>query len=58
MTFARFVECPQCGADISDSYQEDDFDVGIVGGYYCEKCSLGVPEEHDDEEMKDASLSS
>lgn len=32
------VHCPKCNADISDSYEEDDFSVGIVGGYYCNAC--------------------
>lgn len=42
----RTVECPKCGADISDSYREDEPDVGIVGGYYCDACDLAVEVEH------------
>ena len=36
------THCPKCDADISDSYQEDEPDVGIVGGYYCDACDLPV----------------
>lgn len=36
------MTCPKCGADISDSYQPDEPDVGIVGGYYCDACDLAV----------------
>lgn len=39
--------CPLCGADISDSYQEDDWDVGIIGGYYCETCDKGFLPDDD-----------
>lgn len=38
-------ECPKCGADISDSYEPDDWSVGIVGGYYCDACDLAVGED-------------
>lgn len=42
----RTRECPKCGADISDSYQEYDPDVGIMsGGWWCESCDLVVPDE-------------
>jgi hypothetical protein len=36
------VDCPKCGADISDTYEPDDWSCGIVGGYYCDPCDLGV----------------
>ena len=42
------ITCPKCGADISDTLEEDDPDVGIVGGYYCEACDLGVEAETPD----------
>jgi hypothetical protein len=43
---SKFCECPKCGADISDTYQEDDPDVGIVSaGWYCEACDLTVYDE-------------
>jgi hypothetical protein len=40
-------ECPKCGADISDSYQEDEPDVGITGGWFCEVCNLAVGDNGD-----------
>ena len=36
--------CPKCNADISDSYQPDDFSVGIVGGWYCDACDQAFGE--------------
>lgn len=45
-------ECPKCGADISDSYEPDDWSVGIVGGYYCGTCDLAVGED-DHQPMED-----
>ena len=36
------MKCPKCDADISDSWQETEPDVGIVGGYYCDACDLAV----------------
>lgn len=39
---ARDCECPKCGADIGDTYEPDDWSVGIVGGYYCDACDLAV----------------
>jgi hypothetical protein len=50
----RSKECPKCGEDISDSYQGPEPDVGIMGGWYCDKCDLAIadedgPEPHDDD---------
>lgn len=42
---ARFKERPKCGQDISDSYQGEDPDCGISGGWYCEVCDTGYPAE-------------
>lgn len=40
---ARSCGCQKCGADISDSYQGYDPDVGIMsGGWFCEVCDLPV----------------
>lgn len=39
------VNCPKCDADISDSYEPDDWSVGIVGGWYCDECDIPVGEE-------------
>lgn len=40
------LHCPKCDADISDSYEPDDWSVGIVGGWYCDACDAGYS-EHD-----------
>lgn len=38
--------CPKCDADISDSYQEAEPDVGIMGsGWYCDACDLPVDDD-------------
>jgi len=43
---ARSAECPKCGADISDTYQEPDPDTGIMcGGWYCDKCEIAVADD-------------
>lgn len=42
---ARDCVCPKCGAEIGDSYEPDDWSVGIVGGYYCDACDLAVSDE-------------
>jgi len=48
-------ECPKCGADISDSFESAEPDVGIMSaGWYCEACNLCVPYEYDDEPDYDA----
>lgn len=45
---ARTKECPKCGADISDSHEGYDPDVGIMtAGWYCEACDLVVPDDED-----------
>lgn len=42
----RSAECPNCGVDISHTYESYDSDVGIMsGGWYCEKCDIAVPDE-------------
>lgn len=43
----KLVECPKCGQDISESYEPDDPSVGIIGGWFCEACDLGIPIEDD-----------
>jgi len=40
------MNCPKCDADISESYEPDDWSVGITGGWYCDACDLAVG-EHD-----------
>ena len=42
------MHCPKCDADISDSYQDAEPDVGIMsGGYYCEACDLPVDDDYE-----------
>jgi hypothetical protein len=36
--------CPKCHADISDTFEPDDPSCGVVGGWYCDNCDLGVAE--------------
>jgi hypothetical protein len=38
------MHCPKCAQDISDSFEPDDPSVGIVGGWYCDACDLGIAE--------------
>lgn len=41
------MNCPKCDADISDTWQGAEPDVGIMsGGWYCDTCDLAVS-EHD-----------
>src|SRR5690349_21499016 len=43
---ARLVECPKCGADISDTYQGPEPDVGIMGGgWFCDDCNETIMDE-------------
>jgi hypothetical protein len=35
------MNCPKCDADISDSYEPEDYLVGIFAGWYCDACDLG-----------------
>ena len=42
------MHCPKCDADISDSYEDADPDVGIMSsGYYCEACDLPVDDDYE-----------
>ena len=38
------IACPKCSADISDSWQDDEPDVGVIGGWYCDACDVGYAE--------------
>ena len=43
-------ECPECGEDISTTFESAEPDVGIFGsGWYCDACDLFVEYEYDDE---------
>lgn len=37
--------CPKCDVDISESYEQDDPDTGIVAGWFCEACDLPVRDD-------------
>ncbi len=32
------MNCPKCEADVSETYEPDDWSCGIVGGWYCDAC--------------------
>ena len=36
------VYCPKCDRDITDTHEDEDPSVGIVGGWYCDACDIGV----------------
>lgn len=42
---ARRFTCSKCQEDITESYQADEPNVGIVGGWFCEKCNEGYTDE-------------
>lgn len=47
------MHCPKCDADISESYEPDDWSVGISEGWYCDACDLAVAgHEHPREPME------
>lgn len=43
----RIKECPNCGKDISDCYQEYDPDQMMHAGWFCYPCDLFFEEEDD-----------
>jgi hypothetical protein len=48
------MNCPKCDEDISESFEPDDWSVGISGGWYCDACDLAIGEHevdrgHDDD---------
>lgn len=38
------MNCPKCDADISDTFEPDDFSVGVSAGWYCDACDMGIGE--------------
>jgi hypothetical protein len=38
------VNCPKCDADISETYEPDDYSCGVISGWYCDACDLGIGE--------------
>lgn len=50
---AESMNCPKCDADISDSYEPDDYECGISEGWFCDACDLAVAGwEHPREPME------
>lgn len=49
------MNCPKCDADITETWQGAEPDVGIMtGGWYCDECDLAVSEhDHPLEPMDD-----
>ena len=48
------MNCPKCDADISETYEPDDWSCGIIGGWFCDACDLAIGEGevdrgHDDD---------
>lgn len=47
---ARMFECPKCKADISESHESYDPDVGIMtASWYCDACNEAYVDYDDDE---------
>lgn len=46
------MQCPKCEADISESYQEAELDVGIGAGWFCDACNLGIGDDGHYEPME------
>ena len=50
---AADMHCPKCDADISESYEPDDWSCGITEGWFCDACDLAVAGwEHPREPME------
>lgn len=46
------MNCPKCDADISWSYEPDDWSVGVGAGWYCNTCDLAVDDDGRSELME------
>lgn len=42
---AQSFDCPKCGTDISESYEPEDWSVGIRAGWYCDACDEGFGDD-------------
>lgn len=50
---AEQMNCPKCDADISETWEPDDHECGIVAGWFCDTCDLAVAGwEHPPEPME------
>lgn len=50
---AEHMNCPKCDADISETYEPDDYECGSTEGWYCDTCDLAVAGwEHPREPME------
>lgn len=38
------ITCPNCNTDISNTYEPNDYALGIPGGWYCYACEVKVRE--------------
>ena len=48
------MNCPKCDSDIGDTYEGDDPSCGIIAGWYCDACDLGIGEhEYPREPLED-----
>lgn len=50
------MNCPKCDADIDDSYEPDDWSCGLVGGWYCNACDLGIGEHEVTRDLLDGDV--
>ncbi len=39
------MRCPKCDADISDSYEPEDWSCGISAGWFCDPCDLAIGDD-------------
>lgn len=49
---SRSCECPKCGADVSDTYEGEDYSCGITAGWFCGACDLGIGDDGHYEPME------
>lgn len=46
------MNCPKCDADIGESYESEDWSVGITAGWFCDACNLAVGDDGEHEPME------
>ena len=42
---SRSCKCPKCGGDISETWQDAEWDVGLDAGWFCDACNLGIVDD-------------